>query len=38
MGQAVTVVDAFTDTPFSGNPAAVCVLAAPTTERWMQAA
>jgi PhzF family phenazine biosynthesis protein len=37
MGQAVTVVDAFTDTPFSGNPAAVCVLAAPTTERWMQA-
>ncbi|HEX6418185.1 MAG TPA: PhzF family phenazine biosynthesis protein [Acidimicrobiales bacterium] len=37
MGQAVTVVDAFTETPFSGNPAAVCALAAPTTEAWMQA-
>ena len=37
MGQAITVVDAFTDTPFSGNPAAVCVLARPTTEAWMQA-
>lgn len=24
--QAVTVVDAFTDMPFSGNPAAVCIL------------
>jgi predicted PhzF superfamily epimerase YddE/YHI9 len=37
MGQAITVVDAFTDTPFSGNPAAVCVLARPTTEAWMGA-
>jgi len=37
MGQAFTVVDAFTDTPFSGNPAAVCVLTAPTTDGWMQA-
>lgn len=37
MGQAVTVVDAFTDAPFSGNPAGVCVLAAPTSEAWMQA-
>lgn len=37
MGQAVTVVDSFTDTPFAGNPAAVCVLAAATTDRWMQA-
>jgi predicted PhzF superfamily epimerase YddE/YHI9 len=37
MGQAFTVVDAFTDTPFTGNPAAVCVLAAPTTDGWMQA-
>jgi predicted PhzF superfamily epimerase YddE/YHI9 len=37
MGQAITVVDAFTDTPFSGNPAAVCVLARPTTEAWMRA-
>jgi predicted PhzF superfamily epimerase YddE/YHI9 len=37
MGQAIIVVDAFTDTPFSGNPAAVCVLARPTTEAWMRA-
>lgn len=36
MGQSVVVVDAFTDTPFSGNPAAVCVLPAPRDERWMQ--
>jgi PhzF family phenazine biosynthesis protein len=34
---AVTVVDAFTDTPFAGNSAAVCVLPAPRDERWMQA-
>src|SRR4051794_11606485 len=31
------VVDAFTDRPFSGNPAAVCLLEAPATEDWMQA-
>jgi predicted PhzF superfamily epimerase YddE/YHI9 len=37
MGQAISVVDAFTDAPFSGNPAAVCVLARPTTEAWMRA-
>lgn len=29
-------VDAFTDRPFAGNPAAVCVLPAPREERWMQ--
>jgi len=29
-------VDAFTDRPFAGNPAAVCVLPAPRDERWMQ--
>jgi predicted PhzF superfamily epimerase YddE/YHI9 len=29
-------VDAFTDTPFGGNPAAVCLLDAPRDERWMQ--
>ncbi len=29
-------VDAFTDQPFSGNPAAVCLLPAPREERWMQ--
>jgi PhzF family phenazine biosynthesis protein len=30
------VVDAFTDTPFRGNPAAVCLLERPTDEQWMK--
>ncbi len=30
-------VDAFTDRPFAGNPAAVCLLAEPADEAWMQA-
>ena len=30
-------VDAFTDTPFAGNPAAVCLLDGPADEAWMQA-
>lgn len=34
--QAIAQVDAFTDRPFAGNPAGVCVLAAPRDERWMQ--
>lgn len=29
-------VDAFTDKPFSGNPAAVCILPGPADPRWMQ--
>ncbi len=29
-------VDAFTDKPFSGNPAAVCLLSAAQDDRWMQ--
>ncbi len=29
-------VDAFTDRPFRGNPAAVCLLDEPRNERWMQ--
>jgi PhzF family phenazine biosynthesis protein len=29
-------VDAFTDRPFRGNPAAVCLLETPTEDRWMQ--
>ena len=36
MGIRVVQVDAFTSTPFAGNPAAVCVLPAPRDERWMQ--
>lgn len=30
------VVDAFTNEPFRGNPAAVCLLPEPRDERWMQ--
>jgi predicted PhzF superfamily epimerase YddE/YHI9 len=36
MSLAITVVDAFTDTPFGGNPAAVCVLEHDPDKRWMQ--
>jgi PhzF family phenazine biosynthesis protein len=32
----IVQVDAFTDRPFAGNPAGVCVLPAPRDERWMQ--
>lgn len=37
MTQSIITVDAFTDQPFAGNPAAVCVLPAPRDEAWMQA-
>ncbi len=37
MSQTVIQVDAFTDRPFAGNPAAVCVLPGPAGEGWMQA-
>jgi PhzF family phenazine biosynthesis protein len=30
------VVDAFTHKPFSGNPAAVCILSAPKEDDWLQ--
>ena len=30
------IVDAFTDRPFAGNPAAVCVLEKPADEAWMK--
>lgn len=36
MGQPIFQVDAFTDKPFTGNPAAVCLLPAPQEEQWMQ--
>ena len=36
MGQEIFQVDAFTDRPFAGNPAAVCVLSAPRDDEWMQ--
>jgi len=34
--QPITVVDAFADQPFGGNPAAVCVLPGPAPESWMR--
>src|SRR6478672_7839629 len=37
MATAITVVDAFTDRPFHGNAAAVCLLDTPAPESWMQA-
>lgn len=37
MTQPIVQVDAFTDTPFRGNPAAVCVLREPRNDEWMQA-
>ena len=37
MGLSILQVDAFTDKPFSGNPAAVCVLPESGNEQWMQA-
>ncbi len=36
MGQVITQVDAFTSAQFGGNPAAVCLLAGPAPEHWMQ--
>ena len=35
MSQAIVVVDAFTERPFAGNPAAVCLLERPAEESWM---
>ncbi|HEY0791446.1 MAG TPA: PhzF family phenazine biosynthesis protein [Chthoniobacterales bacterium] len=34
--QEITVIDAFAAQPFSGNPAAVCLLDEPREDRWMQ--
>lgn len=36
MKQAIIQVDAFTDTPFKGNPAGVCLLTRPVSSEWMQ--
>jgi PhzF family phenazine biosynthesis protein len=32
----ITLVDAFTDQAFRGNPAAVCILSEPRSPQWMQ--
>ena len=36
MGLPIVQVDAFTDRPYAGNPAAVCVLPEPREAGWMQ--
>ena len=36
MPLTITQVDSFTDTPFAGNPAAVCLLPEPAADAWMQ--
>jgi len=36
MGIASYQVDAFTDKPFRGNPAAICILLELREEAWMQ--
>ncbi|MGH7520853.1 MAG: PhzF family phenazine biosynthesis protein [Gemmatimonadales bacterium] len=35
MSLQITQVDAFTDRPFAGNPAAVCILSTPADPAWM---
>src|SRR5690242_13817286 len=37
MPQPIVQVDAFTDRPFAGNPAGVCILPGPAEEAWMRA-
>ena len=36
MAQPIVVVDAFTERPFAGNPAAVCLLSEPAGDEWMR--
>ncbi|WP_311198817.1 PhzF family phenazine biosynthesis protein [Paenibacillus hexagrammi] len=36
MNTPIYVIDAFTNEPFRGNPAAVCILSEPVNEEWMQ--
>lgn len=36
MSQQIFQVDSFTDRPFAGNPAAVCILTSAADERWMR--
>src|SRR5947208_17193110 len=36
MGMTIYQVDSFTDTPFSGNPAGVCIMDELQDEGWMQ--
>src|ERR1700691_4351419 len=36
MGLGIVQVDSFTHRPFTGNPAAVCILGEPRDDSWMQ--
>ncbi|GGE13566.1 isomerase [Marinithermofilum abyssi] len=36
MSTVIYQVDAFAEAPFTGNPAAVCVMGQPASEKWMQ--
>jgi PhzF family phenazine biosynthesis protein len=36
LNRIIHIIDAFTDKPFAGNPAAVCVLDKPADETWMR--
>jgi PhzF family phenazine biosynthesis protein len=36
MSQAIVQIDSFTNVPFQGNPAGVCLLGGPADETWMQ--
>lgn len=36
MSHTLHIIDAFTDKPFTGNPAAVCLLEKPADETWMK--
>ena len=36
MGEIIIQIDAFTDRPFRGNPAAVCILSRHRDDTWMQ--
>ena len=36
MSIRIVQVDAFTNVPFAGNPAAVCVLPSPVSDEWMR--
>jgi PhzF family phenazine biosynthesis protein len=36
MGLAIVQIDSFTERPFAGNPAAVCLLEKPPEDSWMQ--
>ena len=36
MGVKIFQIDAFTEKPFRGNPAAVCILPGPCDSTWIQ--